>query len=356
MEWNDGHPSHRVTLTELAAVTPEAHAALWPALLDLDLVGTITSRAIAIDDPLPLLLENPRALRTTDLNDGVWLNVLDIPACFGGRTYRVVGPDRRRGRRRPLGDRRRTRRRVVQDRQVAARPGDVARPVQLAALRRRAPVGAGRRRPDAGPQRGRRSAAPTSSSRPRSRRTASPSTDGAVADRPKVGGRWTTRRSHLRNSPRLDGVDGWRVRPERHPSRLPDGVVHDRGDARVEHRRRGGGAPASSRHRRPVPGSRARDHHDPCHGRPDDAGRRSRQVDLPARRTRRRDRHAGNRAGPGDRHRHDGCRQDPPVLGSGARLSGTRRHRRRSGATRPLVLVPTDGRTAHRSGSASTST
>jgi predicted acetyltransferase len=90
MEWNDGHPSHRVTLTELVAVTPEAHAALWSVLLDLDLVGTITSRAIAIDDPLPFLLENPRALRTTDLNDGVWLNVLDIPACFGLRTYRVV--------------------------------------------------------------------------------------------------------------------------------------------------------------------------------------------------------------------------------------------------------------------------
>ena len=89
MEWNDGHPSHEVALKEFAAVTPEAHAALWHTLLNLDLVGTITSRAIAVDDPLPLLLENPRALRTTNLNDGVWLNVRAVPACFGGRTYRV---------------------------------------------------------------------------------------------------------------------------------------------------------------------------------------------------------------------------------------------------------------------------
>ncbi len=89
MEWNDGHPSHTVVVNEMAAVTPDAHAALWHTLLNLDLVGTITSRAIAIDDPLPMLLENPRSLRTTDLNDGVWLNVRDVPKCFGARTYRV---------------------------------------------------------------------------------------------------------------------------------------------------------------------------------------------------------------------------------------------------------------------------
>ena len=73
----------------MAAVSAEAHAALWSALLDLDLVGTITSRAIPIDDPLPFLLENPRALRTTNLNDGIWINVLDVPSCFGARTYRI---------------------------------------------------------------------------------------------------------------------------------------------------------------------------------------------------------------------------------------------------------------------------
>jgi predicted acetyltransferase len=90
MKWNDGHPSHTVAVGELAAVTPAAHAALWHTLLNLDLVGTITSRAVAIDDPLPMLLDNPRAVRTTGLNDGVWLNVRDVPACFGGRTYRIT--------------------------------------------------------------------------------------------------------------------------------------------------------------------------------------------------------------------------------------------------------------------------
>ncbi len=90
MDWNDGHPAHTVSVSEVAAATPQAHVALWHTMLNLDLVGAITSRSIPIDDPLPMLLENPRAVRTTNLNDGVWLNVRDIAACFGARTYRVA--------------------------------------------------------------------------------------------------------------------------------------------------------------------------------------------------------------------------------------------------------------------------
>ncbi|MCU1391668.1 MAG: hypothetical protein JWM34_96 [Ilumatobacteraceae bacterium] len=88
--WNDGQPAHVLHLAELAAVTPDAHAALWQTLLDVDLVGEIRSRAVAIDDPLPYLLENQRALRTTDLNDGIWVNVRDPRIAFGARAYRTA--------------------------------------------------------------------------------------------------------------------------------------------------------------------------------------------------------------------------------------------------------------------------
>ncbi|HEY4333282.1 MAG TPA: GNAT family N-acetyltransferase [Ilumatobacteraceae bacterium] len=86
--WNDGHPAHTMDLIELAAVTPEAHLALWQTVLGVDLVGRINARCIPIDDPLPFLLDNQRALRTTDCNDGVWVNVLDPSISFGARTYR----------------------------------------------------------------------------------------------------------------------------------------------------------------------------------------------------------------------------------------------------------------------------
>ena len=85
--WNDGFPHHELTLNEFAAVTPDAHAALWHTLLNIDLVGTIVSRQIPIDDPLPYLLNDFRALRTTNLHDGIWVNVRDIPICFGARNY-----------------------------------------------------------------------------------------------------------------------------------------------------------------------------------------------------------------------------------------------------------------------------
>jgi predicted acetyltransferase len=86
-QWHNGHPAHEVRLFDLAAATPEAHLALWHTVLSLDLVGPITSGNVPMDDPLPYLLVDHRALRTTEVNDGVWLNVRSVPDVFGARTY-----------------------------------------------------------------------------------------------------------------------------------------------------------------------------------------------------------------------------------------------------------------------------
>jgi predicted acetyltransferase len=88
-EWADGHPAHTCWITDYAAVTPAAHAALWQVLLAMDLVGTIESHQIPVDDPLPHLLDNGRLLRTTALNDGVWVRPLDLPASLTARRYGV---------------------------------------------------------------------------------------------------------------------------------------------------------------------------------------------------------------------------------------------------------------------------
>lgn len=86
-KWNDGHPAHELELHDLAAATPAAHVALWEAVLSVDLVGPIRSRVLALDDPLPHLLDDPRALRTVELNDFVWCHPRDVPACFAARQY-----------------------------------------------------------------------------------------------------------------------------------------------------------------------------------------------------------------------------------------------------------------------------
>jgi predicted acetyltransferase len=86
-QWNDGRPAHNLRVVELVATTSDAHTALWHTLLGIDLVGTIISRQVPIDDPLPYLLTNPRALQTTALLDGVWANVRDARACLAARRY-----------------------------------------------------------------------------------------------------------------------------------------------------------------------------------------------------------------------------------------------------------------------------
>lgn len=87
MAWNDGHPAGTLAIHAMAPVTPEAHVALWHTVLSSDLVGTVRSNKLAVDDPLPYLLTNQRVVRTTNLNDGVWCNVRDVAGCFGARTY-----------------------------------------------------------------------------------------------------------------------------------------------------------------------------------------------------------------------------------------------------------------------------
>ncbi len=85
--WHDGHPDHELELIELVAATAEARAALWHTLLNVDLVTTVSSYRVSLDDPLPLLLDNPRAVRTDQLRDCLWLRPRDTSALLRARTY-----------------------------------------------------------------------------------------------------------------------------------------------------------------------------------------------------------------------------------------------------------------------------
>jgi predicted acetyltransferase len=89
-QWNDGRPAHNMRIVELIATTNDAHAALWHTLLGVDLVGVITSRQVPIDDPLPYLLTDPRALQTTALLDGIWVNVRSVATCMSARRYGIA--------------------------------------------------------------------------------------------------------------------------------------------------------------------------------------------------------------------------------------------------------------------------
>ncbi len=90
----DGYAAYRMDgdtcrVVEFYAATTEAYLALWRLLLTRDLVTTISTTALTPDDPLPWLLEDPRAVRTTGLTDGMWARVLDVAAVLSARRYAV---------------------------------------------------------------------------------------------------------------------------------------------------------------------------------------------------------------------------------------------------------------------------
>lgn len=88
-DWGDGAAGHLCWISDYVTATPEAHADLWQVLLGLDLVGSIESYRVPIDDPLQYLLADGRQVRTTAVADGVWVRPLDVPAMLAARRYAV---------------------------------------------------------------------------------------------------------------------------------------------------------------------------------------------------------------------------------------------------------------------------
>jgi predicted acetyltransferase len=89
--WKDGFPANEVEVVDLFPTTVGAAADLWRYLLSLDLVGPIRCWDAPPGDPLPFLLDEPRQARTLQVNDGVWVRLLDVGAALAARTYGVEG-------------------------------------------------------------------------------------------------------------------------------------------------------------------------------------------------------------------------------------------------------------------------
>jgi predicted acetyltransferase len=77
-----------VRVSELKAMTADAHVALWRALLGLDLMDIVVADTHPAD-PLPYLLTNSRLARTTARKDELWLRIIDIPTALEARSYQA---------------------------------------------------------------------------------------------------------------------------------------------------------------------------------------------------------------------------------------------------------------------------
>jgi predicted acetyltransferase len=89
--FDGGSASSRLVVREALGATPQATAAIWRFLLDVDWMGSVEVYLAPPDHPLFLLLATPRRMRYR-MGDGLWLRVVDVSTALAGRTYGEGGP------------------------------------------------------------------------------------------------------------------------------------------------------------------------------------------------------------------------------------------------------------------------
>jgi predicted acetyltransferase len=89
-DWAAGVSSGAVTIQEVVTPTPEATRELWRWLLDFDWTSQLKADLLPLDHPLFLLLAEPRRMKF-QINDGVWVRILDVEKALSARTFAGEG-------------------------------------------------------------------------------------------------------------------------------------------------------------------------------------------------------------------------------------------------------------------------
>ena len=91
-DWDDdvGAPTGYVLIQELQATSPLALREMWRYVFGIDLVARIKAYGQPLDDPLFFMLAEPRRLQT-QIEDGLWLRVVDVRDALEGRSYAADG-------------------------------------------------------------------------------------------------------------------------------------------------------------------------------------------------------------------------------------------------------------------------
>lgn len=87
-----GGSDREVVVEDFVAHTAGAYAGLVRHLLSLDLVDVVTFASAPLDDPLPTLVTDQRAVEPGRVRDETWLRLVDVPAALRARAYREAAP------------------------------------------------------------------------------------------------------------------------------------------------------------------------------------------------------------------------------------------------------------------------
>lgn len=83
---SEDNPDAEVQVGDIEAADPSACAALWRFVLDLDLVRAFSRANAPVDEPLRYLVADARMI-STELTDGTYARLVDVPAALQARTY-----------------------------------------------------------------------------------------------------------------------------------------------------------------------------------------------------------------------------------------------------------------------------
>src|SRR5205085_10116060 len=75
-----------LNVLDLHTGSAETWSGLWRFLFGVDLVDEINTWQRPLDEPVEMLLHDPRAARTTRLSDATWLRLGDVPTALAART------------------------------------------------------------------------------------------------------------------------------------------------------------------------------------------------------------------------------------------------------------------------------
>lgn len=78
-------------VVDLAAVTPASYLRLWRLLADIDLVDRVTWHKGPIEEPLLWAVTDPYGVRTTCVDDFLWIRVLDVVPALQARPWYADG-------------------------------------------------------------------------------------------------------------------------------------------------------------------------------------------------------------------------------------------------------------------------
>ncbi|WP_374454644.1 GNAT family N-acetyltransferase [Nocardioides sp.] len=80
-----------VKVEEMVALTPEAQLAFWSFLGHMDRVDKVTFNLFHPEDPLVWALTDMNRVKVTEVEEFLWLRVLDVPRCLAARPWAADG-------------------------------------------------------------------------------------------------------------------------------------------------------------------------------------------------------------------------------------------------------------------------